>query len=109
MYELKNNEICFSVWEKFVQEQIIKWRDTNLDWFFNFTKPTMILFYDQLISDLESNLRRLLKFLEVNVTESQLQCAIQRKEGIYKRKKKMMGVEVGKAIGRKKNYYYYCY
>ncbi|EEB20243.1 conserved hypothetical protein [Pediculus humanus corporis] len=80
-------------WEKFVQEQIIKWRDTNLDWFFNFTKPTMILFYDQLISDLESNLRRLLKFLEVNVTESQLQCAIQRKEGIYKRKKKMIHLD----------------
>lgn len=71
----------------------MKWRDTNLDWTYNFTNPTLVLFYDQLITDLERNLRLLLKFIEVNVTESQLQCALERREGIYRRKKRMINVD----------------
>lgn len=83
----------FSDWEKFVHEQIIKWRETNLDWLFNFTKPTFVVFYDQLVSNLKQNLQDLLKFLEVNVTESQLQCALDRREGIYRRKKRMIHLD----------------
>lgn len=80
-------------WEKFVNEQIVKWKNTNLDWLFNFTKPTYVLFYDQLVNELEPNLKDLLIFLELNVTESQLQCALERREGIYRRKKRMLNLD----------------
>lgn len=76
-----------------MHEQTIKWKDTNLDWLFNFTNPTLVIFYDQLVSDLETNLRQLLKFLEVNITEPQLQCALERREGIYRRKKRMINLD----------------
>ncbi|KAL0266270.1 UNVERIFIED_CONTAM: hypothetical protein PYX00_008862 [Menopon gallinae] len=80
-------------WEKFVNDQIIKWKNTNLDWIFNFTKPTYVIFYDQLVNDLENSLRKLLGFLEMNVTESQLNCALERREGIYRRRKRMLNID----------------
>lgn len=51
------------------------------------------MFYDELVNDLEPNLKGLLGFLELNVTESQLQCALERREGIYRRKKRMLNLD----------------
>ncbi|KAL3271373.1 hypothetical protein HHI36_021857 [Cryptolaemus montrouzieri] len=75
-------------WEQFVSDKLQIWKRTNLDWLYNFTGPTHVVFYEQLVDNLESNLRSILKFLEFPVSEPLFKCAMERKEGIYRRKKR---------------------
>lgn len=50
----------------------------------------MIVFYDQLVDDVEGTLRDILKFIEYPVDEDLLRCALLRQEGIYRRRKRIM-------------------
>ena len=60
----------------------------NLDWLENFNpQHLLVVSYSQLVSDLRSQLKRMATFLNVTVTENDLNCSLQRREGIFKRKK----------------------
>lgn len=71
----------FSDWTHFVEDKARVWRQTNLDWIYNFTGPHHIIFYENLVQNLEPELRGVLRFLNVPVSEEQLKCALQRSEG----------------------------
>ncbi|XP_044763477.1 WSCD family member AAEL009094 [Coccinella septempunctata] len=75
-------------WEQFVYDKLQMWKLTNLDWLYNFTGPTHVIFYEQLVDNLENNLRSMLNFLEVPISEELFKCALERREGIYRRKKR---------------------
>lgn len=60
----------------------------NLDWLFNFTGPTHIIFYEQLVNNVEHTLKSVMEFIEAPTDPELFQCALQRKEGIYRRKKR---------------------
>lgn len=77
-------------WEQFVIDKLRSWKSTNLDWLYNFTGPTHVIFYEQLVDNVEENLKSVLDFLEFPISETQFKCAIERKEGIYRRKKREM-------------------
>jgi len=63
----------------------------NLDWFYGFLpKRRLVVFYDQLKEHPEREIRRLLDFLRVSVSNSTIQCVMDKKEGIYKRSKRLL-------------------
>ena len=54
-----------------------------------------MIFYDELVHNTEHELQRLLDFLNIDITKSQMKCAMTHKEGLYHRsKKKVVGVEL---------------
>lgn len=83
----------------------------NLQWARNFTGEVEIIYYDDLVEDVEGILRQTLKFinfpinevmvdftlyrdiikpLHLSIEQELLNCALSRKEGIYRRKKRIM-------------------
>lgn len=57
-------------------------------WANGFPGRLKILYYDDLISNLEDTLRDTLVFIGQRIDEEKLKCAIARKEGIYRRRKR---------------------
>ena len=67
----------------------------NLDWYEGFQPENRcVVFYDELLSDPLAVLKSVLNFLEVSVSGNTLHCVLDRKEGIYKRSKKKLTIEV---------------
>ena len=60
-----------------------------MDWIENFNPDRLLIVsYSKLLTDLSSQLVRMTTFLNVTVTEDQLQCTLRRSEGAFKRKKR---------------------
>ena len=76
-------------WKSFVYNGIINWTNTNIYWIDNFPNPTTkhVIFYENLVNDTEHELKKILRFLDVDVTESQMNCTMLHKEGLYHRSK----------------------
>ena len=84
-------------WKRFVYNRIVKWSKTNKYWYESFPDPNSrhVIFYDKLISDTQHELEKLLEFLNIDITKSQMECTMTHKEGLYHRsKKKVVGVEL---------------
>ncbi|KAJ8916603.1 hypothetical protein NQ315_000248, partial [Exocentrus adspersus] len=80
-------------WQQFVADKIRGWQQMNLDWLYNFTGPTHVVFYEQLVGNVEHTLRTVMRFVEVPVDEELLRCALERREGIYRRKKRVLNFD----------------
>ena len=84
-------------WKSFALNGAIKWENTNTYWFNSFPDPQTrhVMFYDDLVRDTQHELEKVLDFLNVDITKSQMRCAIRNKEGLYHRsKKKVVGVDL---------------
>uniref|UniRef100_A0A182J434 Sulfotransferase domain-containing protein n=1 Tax=Anopheles atroparvus TaxID=41427 RepID=A0A182J434_ANOAO len=77
-------------WTQFVKNKLWAWEQTNLSWAKNFTGEVKLVFYDDLVANVEGTLRSILKFLNHTPDEELLACALMRKEGIYRRKKRVL-------------------
>ncbi|EAT39064.1 AAEL009094-PA [Aedes aegypti] len=77
-------------WTQFVKNKLWAWEQTNLSWAKNFTGDVKLVFYDDLVENVEGTLRSILKFLNFPVNDELLACALMRKEGIYRRKKRIL-------------------
>lgn len=70
------------------------WEHTNLSWAKEFTGRLKIIFYEDLVQgqDLETTLRDILQFINgtARVDEELLACTLERKEGIYRRRKRIL-------------------
>jgi len=63
----------------------------NLDWYFGFLpKRRLVMFYDQLKENPEHELQRLVDFLHISVSNRTMHCVMDKREGIYKRTKRLM-------------------
>ncbi|KAK9719381.1 hypothetical protein QE152_g22685 [Popillia japonica] len=80
-------------WQQFVNDKLTAWRQTNLDWLRNFTGPTHVIFYEQLVQNVENTVRTILDFLELPISDELFQCALDRKEGIYRRKRRALAFD----------------
>ncbi|GJQ80682.1 hypothetical protein Trydic_g9265 [Trypoxylus dichotomus] len=80
-------------WQQFVAEKLISWRQTNLDWLRNFTGPTHVIFYEQLVKNVANTVKTILDFLELPVSDELFNCALDRKEGIYRRKRRALAFD----------------
>ena len=68
----------------------------NLDWFNAFPQPDkLVVFYEDLLAKPLEVLQQVLDFLGLQgMSNGTLQCVLDKKEGIYKRSKKKLGIEV---------------
>ena len=80
--------LSFQVWQDFVIDKTREWENMNMDWIQNFPRPLHMIFYNDLVENLEQELTKMMDFLKVSFTKEQMECALARKEGIYKRKKR---------------------
>lgn len=85
-YRLKKGRF----WANFVTAKLAAWRQTNMDWLANFTGPTHVVLYDDLVADVEGTIRGILTFLEHPISAEDMRCALDRKEGIYRRKRRAL-------------------
>lgn len=69
------------------------WENTNLSWARDFPGRIKIVFYDELVSNLEETLRDILEFIGHPIDEELLRCTLQRKEGIYRRRRRIIKFE----------------
>lgn len=65
------------------------WEQTNLSWK-NFNGPVLIIYYEDLVDNVERTITDILKFIDYPINEDLLKCAVNRKEGIYRRKKRLL-------------------
>ncbi|XP_030382414.1 WSCD family member CG9164 [Scaptodrosophila lebanonensis] len=80
-------------WQQFVSNKLKGWELMNLSWARNFTGSIKVVFYDDLVHNTERELRSILEFLEFPVNEQLMRCAIVRKEGIFRRKKRLLSFD----------------
>ena len=75
-------------WQDFVMTKARDWEAMNTDWINNFQGPLLVIMYSDLRDKVEEQLKRTLDFLAVSVTKEEMECAMNRKEGIYRRQRK---------------------
>uniref|UniRef100_T1GCI8 Sulfotransferase domain-containing protein n=1 Tax=Megaselia scalaris TaxID=36166 RepID=T1GCI8_MEGSC len=56
-------------WQQFVRNKLNGWEEMNLDWAKNFTGDLKIVFYDDLVRDVEGTLRDILHFINYKIDE----------------------------------------
>ena len=76
-------------WSNYLRDRSDEWRDFHNFWL-NYTKeqdiPIFILFYEDLVSDMERALTKLVHFLGVQLSSSDKQCVLDHSEGHFHRK-----------------------
>lgn len=78
-------------WKGFFYTMAKDWEKMNLDWYYGFQpKLRLVMFYDQITENPDRELRRLLDFLGVAISDTTMQCVMDKKEGIYKRAKRLL-------------------
>lgn len=85
--------LFFADWQQFVNDKLTSWRQTNLDWLRNFTGPTHVIFYEQLVRNVANTIRTIFDFLELPIEDELFRCALDRKEGIYRRKRRILAFD----------------
>ena len=83
-------------WKSFVYNSISKWANTNTYWFNSFPDPSTrhVIFYDELVGDSQNVLKKVLEFLNIDMSEKSMKCVMDHKEGLYHRPKKRVGIEL---------------
>ena len=72
-------------WKGFLKKKLVKWEAMNIDWINNFQGHLLVISYNEVLKDLEKELEKILRFLGLSVDKRELDCALSKQEGIYKR------------------------
>lgn len=59
----------FLDWQQFVTNKLWAWEQMNLQWAKNFTGSVKIVYYDELVDNVESTLKSILKFISFPTNE----------------------------------------
>lgn len=76
--------IFFSEWKGFVTIKAKSWFELNKSWL-DFPGDLLILRYEDLKSDPINEIKSLLKFLRINISQKELSCVIENLTGRFKR------------------------
>ena len=71
-----------------MKEKIAKWLALNSAVLQKFTGPLYVLLYENLQTELKHELRKLSKFLDIEVNATVLDCAVSQQEGSFHRVRK---------------------
>lgn len=80
-------------WQKFVLKNLKMWEATNLSWARDFSGSIKVVFYEDLVGNLEVTLRGILNFLEFPINEELFSCTLIRREGVFRRKKRFLNFD----------------
>ena len=69
-----------------------KWRNFSKNWL-QFPGPLAVVHYEDFQTDFRNETTKLLRFLQFEVTDSQLDCVVSNNEGKFHRKKKQLGFD----------------
>lgn len=72
--------------------KVLAWMNTTLDWL-KFEGPLHLVFYEDLLDNLPEEMRRILEFLDLDVSESNFDCMMRHLDGIYKRRKRPLSFD----------------
>ena len=91
------NSMCFGIADtkedfKKVLGLLNGWIIRNKSWLLEFTGPLHIVHYDDLKTDLVDELTAVLRFLNVEVTNQQMNCVIKYGEGQFHRQQRRVGI-----------------
>ncbi|XP_026318239.1 WSCD family member CG9164-like [Hyposmocoma kahamanoa] len=78
-------------WSSRVTFHLQEWTKLYTDWLTNYQGPILVVFYENLINDTRNELKSILDFLNVTVSEWDIMCAIDRQndlDNIFRRLKK---------------------
>lgn len=56
-------------WQQFVTNKLWAWEQMNLQWAKNFTGDVQIVYYDDLVDNVDGMLRSILKFIDFPINE----------------------------------------
>jgi len=88
------------------------WVRINLVWYTTFApKNCLVVRYENLVNNTEKELRRMVKFLNVSVTDDIMDCVMRNNVGKFKRKKKKLDFdpfteEMKQVLNKRKEYVY---
>ena len=76
-------------WKTFLEAKSIKWFEFHEYWLNKYIDPQniYILLYKNLVEDTENEVKKLLNYLNVKATNTDLACMMARKKGLYHRAK----------------------
>lgn len=77
-------------WTTFVNKMAIDWYHLNIFWSMGYPNQQFlhVVFYEDLVNNTQHELEKLLNFLEIGIIPEKMKCAMERKEGLFHRKKK---------------------
>lgn len=74
-------------WAEFIKRAMPRWLHLYYFWMKNInTSSLLVIQYADLLTNTENELRRLMSFLNLNFTEANMKCTLERKEGLFHRK-----------------------
>ncbi len=74
-----------SKWDWLVEYKGAAWAFLLHTWLAQSVVPVHVVQYEQLVSNLRQELTKIVQFLEIEVTESDMDCAVENGEGPFKR------------------------
>lgn len=75
-----------NLWHQFVKRSAYKWLLIYKSWLEHMSpSDILVVFYKDLVEKTETELRRLMKFLELDFREEDMKCTLERKKGLFKR------------------------
>ena len=77
-----------SEWPTFVNKNIARWQTINSGALQTFNRPLYILLYENLLTDLKHELRKIFQFLNITVNDTVFDCAVLQQEGGFHRVRK---------------------
>ena len=76
-------------WQKYIKKFSKEWFQIYNSWLKVMEKKNiLVVFYEKLQDETETELRRVMRFLDLDFSEEDMECTLERKEGLFKRPKK---------------------
>lgn len=72
---------------------LYNWEQTNIFWGRRFGGPVLIIYYEDVVTDIEKTLRDILEFIDFSINEGLMRCALLKKGDIYRREKRLLGFD----------------
>ena len=84
--KLTNNIIDRKPWNTYVHTNLTGWFMLHKYWLGRGSMKFHILHYEELLNNLKYELKRVLEFLQIKVSDSAIKCVLQNADGIFHRK-----------------------
>ena len=81
-------------WKDFVYTKGEQWEKMNIEWCNHLKGKVLVILYERLRQNIKSELRRILEFLGIDIEHKTMKCVLSRKEGSFKRSKKVIDFEI---------------
>lgn len=79
--------IVISEWVKWVNKMSVQWKNMNQFWLHKYNGPLHVVKYQNLKTDVKAEMQKICKFLDIEISEYDLDCVFSDSVGNFKRDK----------------------